>query len=189
MGKMSIKWANRTPLGLELRCNWFNPEIEAFKKVMLVLRPQVEHIVSVGDASFFFHMAASLSKTLRLRRSLLSVLSSPRLTPLSAFSSSHAPPPPPTFAAASSGSQAQGLTPSPIAIFYSEGKGEMVQNQRQGVVQPNHSLLFPLLGSSLIRDLIDPPRSFSNGHLNDVLATERDILSEALRTSSSGVID
>ncbi|CAL9063697.1 unnamed protein product [Musa banksii] len=104
---MSIKWANRTPLGLELRCNWFNPEIEAFKKVMLVLRPQVEHIVSVGDASFFFHMAASLSKTLRLRRSLLSVLSSPRLTPLSAFSSSHAPPPPPTFAAASSGSQAQ----------------------------------------------------------------------------------
>ncbi|URE41830.1 hypothetical protein MUK42_20133 [Musa troglodytarum] len=107
MGKMSIKWANRTPMGLELRCKWFNPEIEAFNKVMLALRPQVEHIVSAGDASFFFHMAASLSKTLRLKRSLLSVLSSPRLTPLSAFSSSDAPPPPPTYAAASAGSRSQ----------------------------------------------------------------------------------
>ncbi|KAJ8497785.1 hypothetical protein OPV22_008337 [Ensete ventricosum] len=104
---MSIKWAigrrwdsNCVAIGL------IKPKIEAFNKDMLALRPQVEHIVSVGDASFFY-MAASLSKTLRLKRSLLSVVSSPRLTPLSAFFSSQAPTPPPTYAAASSGSQSQ----------------------------------------------------------------------------------
>ncbi|RWW01421.1 hypothetical protein GW17_00035540 [Ensete ventricosum] len=71
-GKNVNQVGNWTPLGLELRYDWFKPKIEAFNKDMLALRPQVEHIVSVGDASFFY-MAASLSKTLRLKRSLLSV--------------------------------------------------------------------------------------------------------------------